>query len=93
MPSEAEVAVTERRVRRGGTYALVGELPLPQHWKLTASESRVVRLLAGGAATRDIAEILGISIHTVRTHRKRSMAKAGAHTQTELVSRVFTSRR
>jgi DNA-binding CsgD family transcriptional regulator len=68
-------------------------LALPRNWELTPCEGRVVRLLAAAYTTREIAGSLGLSIHTVRTHVKRAMAKAGAHTQAALVARVYVSRR
>jgi len=68
-------------------------LALPRHWALTASEARVVRLLAAARTTGEIARSLGLSIHTVRTHVKRAMSKADVHTQAALVARVYVSRR
>lgn len=66
---------------------------LPRNWDLTASEARVVRLLASARTTREIANALGLSVHTVRTHVKRAMSKADVHTQAALVARVYVSRR
>ena len=68
-------------------------LDLPRQWALTTSEARVVRLLALARTTAEIAALLGLSVHTVRTHVKRALAKAGVHTQAALVARVYASRR
>lgn len=68
-------------------------LAMPRNWALTPSEARVVRLLASARTTGEIARTLGLSVHTVRTHVKRAMAKADVHTQAALVVRVYVSRR
>jgi DNA-binding CsgD family transcriptional regulator len=52
---------------------------------LTASERRVLQLIAEGRTTREIAADLGRAIDTIRTHRKNLMAKLGIHKQTDLV--------
>lgn len=44
---------------------------------LSAQESRILDLIAQGYTSRAIAASLGISEHTVRTHRKRITAKLG----------------
>jgi DNA-binding CsgD family transcriptional regulator len=38
-----------------------------------------------------MATTLGLSVHTVRTHLKRAMVKAGVHSQAALVARVYSS--
>jgi DNA-binding CsgD family transcriptional regulator len=65
----------------------------PQYWRLTPSESRVVRLLASARTTAEISKILGLSVHTVRTHVKRAMAKAGVRSQVALVARALGASR
>jgi DNA-binding CsgD family transcriptional regulator len=57
--------------------------------KLTRREREVVRLVALGSGTRSIAEDLGVSPETIRTHVRNSMAKTGAHTRAELVAQVL----
>ena len=44
---------------------------------LTSREAEIVRLIAEGMANREIAEKLFLSIHTVRTHRKKIIKKLG----------------
>jgi DNA-binding CsgD family transcriptional regulator len=56
---------------------------------LTGRELEVVRLVALGCATRSIADDLGVSRETVRTHVRNAMAKTGAHTRAELVAQVL----
>ena len=73
-------------------YDPKSSLSLPPSWVLTPSESRVVRLLAAGRTTAEMAQLLGLSVHTVRTHVKRAMAKAGVHTQVSLVASLFAAK-
>jgi len=56
---------------------------------LTTRESEVLRLLAGGAGNKEIAARLGISEHTVKFHVSSVLAKLGASTRTEAVSRGY----
>ena len=56
---------------------------------LTARESEVLSLLAGGAGNKEIAARLGISEHTVKFHVSSVLAKLGASTRTEAVSRGY----
>lgn len=65
---------------------------LPVRWALTAAETRVVRSLATGLRSSEIATSLGLSVHTIRTHLKRAMVKAGAHSQVALVALVYSWR-
>jgi DNA-binding CsgD family transcriptional regulator len=62
-------------------------------WSLTHAEWRAVQGLAKGKRAEDIATAQGISVHTIRTHLKRAMAKAGVHSQIALVARVYSARR
>jgi len=56
---------------------------------LTAREREVLRLLAGGARTRDIAEILFISERTVKNHIASAMQKLDAKTRAEAVAKAI----
>ncbi len=47
--------------------------------RLTAREAEVLQLVAEGAANKQIAATLGISIKTVEKHRQRLMDKLGIH--------------
>ena len=55
------------------------------HSILTEREIQVVRLLADGLSSREIAERLCLSIKTVDTHRSNILEKIGAHSIAELV--------
>ncbi len=56
---------------------------------LTARETKVLTMLAEGAANREIAGRLRISEHTVKFHVSSILAKLGAATRTEAVARGF----
>jgi DNA-binding NarL/FixJ family response regulator len=73
-----------REVARGGTYlspgisgavvqAYLGGTPTAD--PLTSRERQVLKLIAEGQRTREIAEILGISVKTAESHRSRIMKK------------------
>lgn len=52
---------------------------------LTERERQVYQLLAEGQSNKDIASLLGLSLHTVETHRTRIMEKLDVHSAAELV--------
>ncbi len=52
---------------------------------LTHREKEVLRYIAEDKKNKEIADILGISVRTVQTHRTNLMDKIGAHDRTELV--------
>jgi two-component system, NarL family, response regulator DevR len=53
--------------------------------RLTAREKEVLRLMADGIASRDIASKLGISYTTVRTHIRSLGSKLGVHSKLEAI--------
>jgi DNA-binding NarL/FixJ family response regulator len=55
----------------------------PTH--LTSSEIEIVRLIAGGLTTKEIANRKNISFHTVNTHRKNIFRKMGVSNASELI--------
>jgi DNA-binding CsgD family transcriptional regulator len=58
----------------------------PSDWaSLTASELRVVRLVADGATNREAADRLFLSPHTVSSHLRHAFAKLGINSRIELV--------
>ena len=66
----------------------VGE-DLPAGEPLTSRESEILALLAEGAGNKEIASRLHISEHTVKFHVSSVLAKLGAATRTEAVSRGY----
>src|SRR5262245_3547255 len=57
---------------------------------LTPAEASVATLLLEGRRTEELAELLGISLLTARTHVKRVLAKVNVRSQTELVRVLLT---
>jgi len=55
---------------------------------LTYRERQVIGLMARGEKNRDIARALGVAEETVKGHVKNILAKLGASTRTEAVSRA-----
>ncbi|HYM97402.1 MAG TPA: response regulator transcription factor [Candidatus Sulfotelmatobacter sp.] len=53
--------------------------------RLTPREKEVLRLMADGTSSRDIAEQLGISYTTVRTHIRSLGSKLGVHSKLEAI--------
>jgi DNA-binding NarL/FixJ family response regulator len=53
--------------------------------ELTAREKEVVHFLAQGFSSRQIAQQLGISFHTVETYRKNLLSKFKSKTTVEMV--------
>ena len=51
--------------------------------QLTARERETLVMLAGGAASDEIAEVMGISRNTVRTHVQSVLSKLGVHSRLE----------
>ena len=58
--------------------------------RLTPRESEVVRRVALGHSTKQIADEMYLSRHTVRTHVRNAMIKTGSHTSAQLVSIALT---
>jgi DNA-binding CsgD family transcriptional regulator len=58
--------------------------------KLTARERDVLRLLAAGLTYAQMAQALGISLHTVGTHIKNLYRKLEVHNAPAAVSRAFS---
>lgn len=56
---------------------------------LTTREVDVLRLVADGLTNQVIAERLGISVMTVKTHINRTMTKMGRHDRAQLVVLAF----
>jgi DNA-binding NarL/FixJ family response regulator len=52
---------------------------------LTAREREIVQLLAEGKSNKEVADVLGISVKTVETHRTNIMRKLRFHSISELV--------
>jgi PAS domain S-box-containing protein len=56
---------------------------------LSPRESEVIRLVAIGMTSRQIADELTVSTETVRTHIRNALAKTGTRTRAQLVAQVM----
>jgi len=91
--SAAELAHALRRVAKGETYITRSASAVVQGQQrgfesaepLGVRERQVLRLIAEGKRTEEIAGILDISYQTVRSHRKHIMDKLGVHDTAGLV--------
>ena len=57
--------------------------------ELTAREEEILRLLAQGCLTKEIADQLSISLQTVKSHLKHIYGKLHVRTRTEAVIRYL----
>ena len=80
LPAE-EILGALRRVAQGENLLPPVEPALP----LTAREREVVRLLAQGKKTPEIAELLSRSVTTIRAHKVSAMRKLGVRSTRELL--------
>jgi DNA-binding NarL/FixJ family response regulator len=95
----AELLSAIRSVQRGGLVLdpavarqALGEPGAPAapaegdpYESLTDREKQVLRLVAEGRSSKEIAEALGIAVKTAMSHREHVMEKLGAHSRTELI--------
>lgn len=84
--------MTHRLQHRRGAKSSRGNAGIgdaPPHL-LSPAEWRATQGLARGLRPVEIASLLGLSVHTIRTQLKRAMAKAGVHTQAALVAWRFS---
>ncbi|ANO52633.1 response regulator [Woeseia oceani] len=88
-----EIVDAVRQVMAGNKYlspALAAEItgnhkiPAEPHSQLSRREFQVLRLIASGSGTRNIAEQLDLSINTVATYRRRILAKLDLKSDVEV---------
>ena len=84
-------AETNMKHRSAASQSNTWRARRPASWSLTAAETQIVRALAAGRKPGEIAAARGVSVHTIRTHLKRAMAKARVHSQIALVARVLSA--
>lgn len=61
---------------------------LAARYGLTRAETRVALLLEGARTSRQIAEQLGISVHTARRHAEAVLKKLGVHSRAAVAARL-----
>jgi DNA-binding NarL/FixJ family response regulator len=59
--------------------------------RLTARETEILRSIAAGDSTTEVADALGISALTVQSHVKSILAKLGVHSKIEAVTLAWRS--
>jgi DNA-binding NarL/FixJ family response regulator len=64
---------------------------MPENTALTASEIEIVRLIARGMTTKEIASKKNISFHTVMSHRKNIFRKVNVTNVSELIRYAMRS--
>ncbi len=91
--ADSELFRAIESLRKGEKYfspllsAILRDLALnqPEAEALTRREREVLKLLAEGKKSQEIADTLYLSIHTVRTHRNNIMKKLKLHSLADLV--------
>ena len=74
-------------VAQGSSWRVRAESSVPQFQReaLTPRESEVLRLIASGLSSRDIAQHLKVSVKTVIAHRYQLMRKLDLHNVASLI--------
>jgi DNA-binding NarL/FixJ family response regulator len=80
----SEMGAADGRDRSTAAGKSAGAKVVPA--RLSTRERQVLQLIARGRSTREAAEDLGISIHTIRGHIKRILLKLGVHSRLEAVA-------
>jgi len=60
--------------------------------RITPRQREIIRLIAEGKSTKEVAKALGISFKTAETHRANIMRKLDIHTATELVHYAYKNK-
>jgi two-component system invasion response regulator UvrY len=99
----AELVGAIRKVVAGGRHVspwlaeklaeqLGGDSEKRPHERLSDREYQILRMIAAGQSTREVAEALAISVKTVGTHRTRIFDKMGLKSTAELAAYVVRNR-
>jgi DNA-binding CsgD family transcriptional regulator len=75
-------------VRRHPLAPTLSPAELADRYGLTRAETRVALLLEGAGTSRQIAEQLGISVHTARRHVEAVLKKLGVHSRAAVGARL-----
>jgi ATP/maltotriose-dependent transcriptional regulator MalT len=70
------------------TVAFVPDAARLARFGITPREHEILQLIAAGLSTREIADRLGVSENTVKTHTSRLLAKLQARRRTQAVQRA-----
>ena len=90
-PNQEENAVTKGQLLnfRTGQFVPLEVYQKPQV-ELTKREVEILKLVKSGFLSKEISNMLSISLHTVNTHRQRFLEKLGANNSVEAV--MFASK-
>lgn len=58
--------------------------------ELTCCESRIIQMISEGKKSKEIAQLLGISIKTIYTHRRNILKKTGLSSMVEVICKTQT---
>ena len=86
-PDQEEPFVVKSRLvdtRTGDTFTPLDDL-YDRDLILTAREVDILKKIARGLLSKEIADMLGLSVHTVNTHRQRILAKLNVNNSIEAV--------
>ena len=75
----------------GSWQVELSEQELKEKYKMTPAEIRLSKYLVQGLTLAEIADEIGVRIHTVRNQLKSIFSKTGTSRQSELVSRLLSS--
>jgi DNA-binding NarL/FixJ family response regulator len=83
--------VTRRLIAHFAEGARVPSRTPPGLDELTEREREVLSLVARGLSNAELAEMLHVSLPTVKTHVSRTLTKLGARDRTQLVVLAYES--
>ncbi|WP_343693973.1 response regulator transcription factor [Chitinophaga sp.] len=92
--SNQEMVTAIRRILQGERYfsPMLGEMMLRNMTEmeytaavLTPREKEILKLIAEGGSTKEIADQLSLSINTIETHRKNMLFKTGLRNVAQLI--------
>jgi PAS domain S-box-containing protein len=86
---EASQALHDESEQPGFATAATETAPDPRLEELTPREREVLRLLAQGLGTEEMAKMLNISPATTRNHVQSVLSKLGVHSRLEAVAYVY----
>ncbi len=82
---DAIVRVASGKAYYDNVHTFAGNGNLISRYKLGEREIEIIKLLAEGLTSQQIATRLFISEHTVKTHRKNILRKTGSHNTSQLI--------
>lgn len=77
-------------IRTGKAFSFLDEMDNAEAASLTKRESEVLNLVGKGFLSKEISDLLNISVHTVNTHRQRILEKMNAN---NIIEAIETAKR